>query len=249
MAVTAYPVAHKKKSFDICLAFVRGCGGSIGTNLRDGPAVFYGVDASNIEFFNAVRQRGDDWYCIDNSYFDGARQEYFRISKNRLQHTGLGTSDGARFKALGVDIKPWRESGEHIVVCPQSESFMHQMVGYAGVWDSAAVAFLKARTQRQIRLRKWGRDKSALAATLGEDLRGAHALMTWSSAAAVTAILSGVPVIVQSPDCAANPMAGDGRSIEQLPMLDRENWAGVLADNQWQLSEIEKGKAWSHLQM
>lgn len=246
--VTGYPVAFKKKSFEICLAFVRGCGGSIGTNLREGPAVFYGVDESNADVFNEVRKRGDDFYYIDNSVFDSARQKYFRVTKNRLQHSGVGESDGKRFASLGIEIKPWRESGEHIVVCPQSLPFMKTVVGYTGIWESAAVAFLKARTQREIRVRGWSPNKSVLASTLGEDLKGAHALMTWSSAAAVTAVLEGVPVIVQGTDCAAAVMGGDGRSIEQLPMPDRTNWAGVLADNEFTLSEMTEGKAWSHLQ-
>lgn len=247
--VTGYPVAHKKKSFDICLAFVRGCGGSIGTNLREGPAVFYGVDDSNVEIWNAVRARGDDWFYIDNSYFDSARQQRFRVAKNRLQHTGAGESDGKRFAELGIEIAPWRESGEHIVVCPQSGPFMKTIAGYAGVWESTAVAFLKARTHREVRVRSWSPNKSVLASTLGEDLRGAHALMTWSSAASVTAILAGVPAIVQSPDCAARVMAGDGSSIERLPMPhNRANWAGVLADQEWSLNEMQQGMAWQSLQ-
>lgn len=246
--VTAYPVANKAKAQAICLAFVRGCGGQIGTTLRDGAAVFYGVDESNVAIWRAVRERGDDYYYIDNSVFDSARQTYFRVTKNRLQHSGIGTSDGKRFAALGIEIKPWRAAGKHIVVCPQSMPFMRTVVGYDGIWESAAVAKLKSVTTRSIRVRDWSPNKGALAATLGEDLVDAHALMTWSSAAAVTAIVSGVPAIVESTDCAAAPMAGDLGSLEELPMPARENWCGVLADNEWTLDEMQRGMAWSHLQ-
>ena len=131
MAVTAYTVAFKKKSMDICLAFVRGCGGQIGTTLRDGPAVFYGVDASNEAIWREVKASGRDFFYVDNSMFDSARQSHFRVTKNRLQHTGIGTSDGKRFRALGIDIAPWRAGGAHIVVCPQSDAFM-RFAGYTG---------------------------------------------------------------------------------------------------------------------
>ena len=243
--VTAYPVANKKKSFDICLAFVRGCGGQIGTTLRDGPAFFYGVDASNEAIWREVRASGREfWYC-DNSYFDSARQEHFRVTKNRVQHTGVGTSDGSRFRALGIDIKPWRVAGKHIVVCPQSDPFMKTIAGYSGNWTADAVARLKTQTTRELRVRAWSANKGALAATLGQDLEGAHALVTWSSAAAITAVLSGVPVVVEANDCAARFMGGT--DIEALPMLARENWAAVLADHQFTIAEMQKGIAWAKL--
>lgn len=248
MIVTAYPVAGKKKSFEICLAFVRGCDGQIGTSHRpEGAAVFYGVDASNEAIWKAVRASGQDFYYVDNSCFDTARQSYFRVAKNRLQHTGVGTSDGKRFRALGIEIKPWRTAGEHIVVCPQSTPFMRTVVDYQnGDWTANMLAKLRAETTREIRLRSWSPDKGKLAATLGQDLVSAHALVTWSSAAAVTAVLAGVPVLVESPDCAARPMSG--QDIGSLPTPDRETWAGVLADNEWTLDEMRSGKAWSHLQ-
>lgn len=245
--VTAYSVIGKRKSFDICLAFIRGCNGQIGTKYRGGAAFFFGVDSSNVEIWEQVLANRDDFYYGDNSYFDSTRQKHFRVSKNRLQHSGLGVSNGARFKALGIEIKPWRSAGSHIVVCPQSDSFMKTLAGYSGDWTTHIVASLKAVTDREIRVRKWSANKAALAATLEQDLKGAHCLVTWSSAAAVTAVLRGVPVIVESKDCAAKPMAGSIDEIEALPMPDRENWAGCLADAEWSLEEMSNGTAWRSL--
>lgn len=244
--ITAYPVAGKKKSFDLCLAFIRGCGGQIGTNLRDGAAVFYGVDHSNEAIWCAVKARGDDWFAIDNSYFDAVRQRSFRVTKNRLQHTGLGTSDGRRFREIGTEIKPWR-SGSHIVVCPQSDSFMATIAGFDGDWTRSAVKRLKQHTDREIRVRPWCRNKTTVGKTLQSDLEGAHAVVVWSSAAAVTAVLAGVPVVVESEACAARPMSGTIEGIESLPMPERENWAGVLADNEWTVDELRNGTAWASL--
>ncbi len=243
--VTAYPVAFKKKSMDVCLAFVRGCGGQIGTKLRDGPTVFYGIDASNEAVWHEVKASGREFWYIDNSMFDASRQTYVRVTKNRLQHTGVGTSDGKRFCALGIDIAPWRTGGAHIVVCPQSDAFM-RFAGYIGHWTDDTLARLKTLTDREIRVRPWSPNKGALAATLSDDLRDAHALVTWSSAAAVTAVLAGVPVVTMG-QCAAAPMAGTLEQIESLPRPDRENWAGVLADQEWTLAEMSAGIAWRKL--
>lgn len=247
MAVTAYPVAHKRKSWNICLAFVRGCGGQIGTTLREGAAVFYGVDDSNLEIWNEVRASGRDFYYLDNSVFDSARQRFFRVTKNALQHTGIGKSDGSRFRALGIEVQPWRQSGEHIVVCPQSVGFMRKIVRYPDDWCADAVKHLRAATSRQIRVRPWSGDKGKIAASLQDDLRGAHALMTWSSAAAVTAVVAGVPVIVQARDAAASAMSAGGFELEALATPARENWLDVLADQEFSLKELQEGKAWQKL--
>lgn len=247
--VTAYPVAKKAKAYEICEAFIQGCGGAIATapaKLASGAAFFYGIDESNLGIWREVKSDpAREWYYCDNAYFDSTRQAYFRITRNRLQHAGFGTSTGARFKQLGIAIKPWSEpeSGEHIVVCPQSDQFMNYVVGFNGNWRDETVGALRTLTTKEVRVREWQRDKGALAATLHEDLRNAFALVTYSSAAAVTAVLAGVPVVC-SAQCAAMPMSGNLFKLAQLPRKPREEWAGVLADNQWTLEEFRNGTAW-----
>jgi len=252
--VTGYPIGGKPKSQQICLDFVRSCGGQVAGELRDGPAFFYGVVAgANKDIFDAARARaaagGAPIYYCDNSYFDAERQQSFRITRNRLQHTGIGISTCERFDRLAIDIQPWRDVGQHIVVCPQSDPFMRDVVGYPGDWLADVTAELNLLTQRPLRIRHWNRDKGALAATLGQDLAGAHALVTWSSAAAVTAILAGIPAFVMSPDCAAAPMSAGPLSQINSPLkpTGRRDWAGVLADNEWSISEIRDGTAWRML--
>lgn len=254
--VTAYPVAGKAKSLEICRSFVEGCGGAVLTApppaLVEGPAFFYGVDKSNRHLFDQVKQEGRDYYYCDNSYFDDARQAYFRVTKNALQHTGRGTSSGSRLEKLGVKLGFYKR-GKHLVVCPQSDSFMKDIVGYAskhGSWLQDAQYEISQRTQRALRVRLWSPDKGRLAATLADDLNGAHALVTWSSAAAVTAVLAGVPVFC-APSCAAAAVGNtDWNSLETPYFPDettRLNWARVLADNQWTLDEMRNGTAWGSL--
>lgn len=250
--VTCYPVSGKQKSHDICAAFAEGCGGVIdhGTKLRDGPAFFWGVDDSNLRLWIRARLRGD-YYYGDNSYFDDARGEYFRVTYNRLQHTGGGRSTGERFSRLGVSITMNRVDGEHVVVCPQSVPFMRDVVGFDGDWLQQTIEQLTDLTDRSIVVRPWNRDKAKASRTLWEDLDGAHALVTWSSAAAVRAALGAIPTIC-SGDCAATTVGGSDIAYIERPMLaaygDRMNWAGILADNQWTLEEMRSGECWAHLQ-
>lgn len=244
--VTAYPVAGKQKSFDICVAFAKSCGGRVSTELRAGPAAFYGVDGSNVAIWKEVVRSGRDYFYVDNSYFDVARERQFRITKNALQHSGRGTSDGTRFRALGVPIEPWRTGGHHVLLVPQSEHFMRTVVGAEADWMVPTIHALEALTKRPLLTRAWDRNKGKLAMTLRDDLMDAHAVVTWSSAAAITAVLAGVPVITLG-QCAAEPMSGSLQQIESLPRPEREEWAGVLADQQWTLDEIRNGTAWQAL--
>lgn len=252
MTLYAYPIARKAKSMEICRAFVEGCCGALAVNathLFPGPAFFYGVDESNVNLWREAKARGNYYYC-DNSYFDPSRQSYFRITRDALQHSGRGESDGSRFAALGITIKPWRDGGKHVVVCPQSVAFMKLVVGqFDRDWFVDAIAVLNAHRPRiPIKVREWDRDKTALAATLGDDLKDALALVTWSSAAAITAILEGVPAVVLSDDCAAKPMSSSLYRLDEPRRPAREIWAGVLADNQWTLDEMRSGFTWNAMQ-
>ncbi len=197
--IYAYPVKGKAKARDICEAFVEGCGEGVmvmnAQHADDGPSFFYGVDESNLAIWQAVRNRDltkYPYYYCDNAYFDSTRQEYFRVTKNGLQHDGNGISDGARFRSLGVEIKPWQynENG-HIVVCPQSDPFMRNVVRHPGDWLKEIMPVIEAcYLEKEIRVRGWNRDKTALAKTLPQDLEGAYALVTWSSAAAMASLSS-----------------------------------------------------------
>lgn len=259
----AYPVAGKAKSLEICRAFVEGCGGVVMqkgaglAGLTPGvPAFFYGVDASNQHLYDAAVKRaahgGAPFYYCDNSYFDATRQHYFRVTSNGLQYVRRDrTSNGARYRTLNLSpIRPWRAQGEHIVVCPQSDHFMRNIVKYPGDWCRDTIRRLNRVTSLPVCLRDWSPDKGALAATLEQDLLDAHALITHSSAAAITALHHGIPVFC-SQLCAASPCASLFDDLEEphlAPDPAREQLFHVLADNQWTLDEMRYGQCWADLQ-
>lgn len=241
----AYPVPGKKKSADLCQAFIDGAGDE---GRASDAAVFYGVTDANYSDWLRVKAEGREFYYIDNSYFDGCRGTHFRVTRNRLQHDGRGGSNGVRLTAMGVTVKPWKQ-GKHIVVCPQSDLFMRLMAGYPGNWTTYACNAISQVTKRHIIVRGWQSDKVALSGSLVDDLSDAWALVTWSSAAAVMALLEGVPVFVGTPDCAAFDFAGWGLRHIESPRRPhgRETWAAVLADNQWTIEELANGTAWRML--
>jgi hypothetical protein len=251
--VTAYPMPGKPKSVQICRAFIEGCSGIVEHNAREvrpGVAFFYGVGAGNEHLWRQVLAEKRQFIYADNSYFDATRQNYFRLTRNAVQHSGEGVSNGERWRKLDLRIRQWRSAGDHLVLCPQSESFMRTVAGVMTDWTTETRQALARLTPRPLRVRGWSPDKAALAATLEQDLSNAHALVTYSSAAAITAILYGVPAICTGP-CAASPMAGTLRHVEWPPMPSyeaRTHWASVLADQQFTLSEMSSGYAWRALE-
>lgn len=264
--MNAYPVAGKQKSFDLCRAFLDGAGGGkIVTDgrLRPGAAVFYGVNDSNENVWRQVLAEKRDFFYIDNSYFDAVRagvqldhqaDHQFRVTRNGYQCLPQGQqTDGTRFAALGIEIKPWRMHGDAVVLCPQSDHFMRVVVRAGRHWVADTIAKLTyARADLRIVVREWSSDKRALAATLIEDLNEAAFLVTWSSAAAVTALLHGVPAVSLGVS-AASGLVPPRVLIEPMQSgwlptdAERLRWAGVLADNQWTVSEIKRGMAWQKL--
>lgn len=201
--------------------------------------MFYGARPAWLHLWQQARSEGRDWWYVDNSYFDAGREQYFRATKNALQHDGRGESDGKRLAALGVAVKPWRSGGYHIVVCVQSDEFLRVVAGVdngAAGW-LASIRRVLGGTKRPLVVRA-KRDSRPLV----DDLAGAHALVTYCSAAANEALIAGVPVHVAAG--AALDLSTPLAEIDTPRRPDgRERWAAVLADNQWTLEELERG-AW-----
>lgn len=200
-----------------------------------------GIDAK----FHAARA-GGRWYYGDNSYFDAWRGTFFRFARDAFQPTTAQPPDWDRYKAQGVKVQDWQR-GRHVVVVEQSAHFLGISGGGAD-WRARTVEELRRHTDRPLRIRSWRRDKASLARGLQEDLRDAHALVTHASAAAVEAVLAGVPVYVTG-QSAAQPMASGTLSEIESPRYpeDREPWAAGIANSHWTLEELRSGMAWRRL--
>lgn len=217
-----------------------GCGGRVLERIPEqrppGIGFFYGVRPA----WRHLWRPAVDVYA-DNSYFDASRERRFRVTVGRVQHDGRGDSDGQRFRGLGLEVAPWRRTGRDVLVCLQSDEFMATVADAPG-WRTKALRRIAEVTDRPIVLRAKG-DPTPLAAAL----RDAWIVVTWSSAAAVQALLAGVPVCVSAQSCAAR-FSTPVTELETPRLLDgREVWAAVLADNEWSLDEMRDGTCWRAL--
>jgi hypothetical protein len=247
--IVGYPQPNKSKSLDVVGAFVQGAGGRLSRQtdkLEEGDACFYGVVGIE-HLLEQARAEGRGYWYGDNSFFDRTRGTHFRFARNGFQFPREAKPDWDRWRSLNVEIRAWRETGRHIVVAEQSEHFL-RISGAPTDWTERTVATLRKYTDREIRIRSWMRNKGKAAESLHEDLREAWALVTHTSAAAIEALIDGVPVFVSSIS-AARPMASGGLSkIEHPKLLEgREEFCAGLAGLQWTITELRSGVAWRTL--
>lgn len=158
----------------------------------------------------------------------------------------IPTGSPDRWNALGVDLAPWRTSGEHILVCP-NRSFGVPGRMMPSNWANEVVERLKKLSKRPIRLRPHpGNDPPKK--PLAHDLAGAWCTVIWSSSAGVHSLVAGVPVICEAPYWIMKDAA--------CPSWDAFSRGGVyprrrhferLACAQFSIEEIASGVAFKYL--
>lgn len=256
MTVFCYPSPGKKKGLMLCEAFAAGCGGKVApighSQLEPGPAFFYGFTPHSLPLMDQCVAEGRDWYYADNAYYFG-RHVYFRITKNALMHDGAGRWPPDRFEAFGIDIKPWRDNGRHVLVTTQSELFYRDRLGTTRqAWTDYVVANLRKATDRKIIVchKPEAQDSGNAAGAVEFELHliDAWALVAHSSSTMVKALIEGVPVFSLGGSMASVMGRRDIWRIEEpRHPSGREQWLWNLAANQWTREELRDGTCWRML--
>lgn len=192
-------------------------------------------------------QAGARVIVAENGYIgtdpDGGK--LFALALN--YHNGAGKWNVGDPSRWTLELRPWRASGEFILVLPQ------RGMGPPGVamprnWTQTIMQKLKNMTRRPIIMRMHpGQNKNGY--DVYPAFEGAHAVVTWGSGAAIKAIHAGIPVFHDfdrwiGADASRRldtgnielPFLGD-----RLPMFQKLAWA------QWSLKEIESGEAFRWL--
>lgn len=161
-------------------------------------------------------------------------------------HNGAGdwyVGDNDRWKQFGITLKPWRETGDFLLLLPQ-RGYGEPGVAMPRGWVDTVTKRLKSRTKLPVHLRAHpGMNRDGLEAAL----EGAYAVVTWASGAGIKAIALGVPVFYGLSTWIGGPAGKFGLEIEKpflgdrMPMFHRLSWA------QWTLSEVESGEPFACL--
>lgn len=230
-------------------------------------AVIFGVFKSKVPIsfprgavFRQQRNKNLDVVVLETGYInrgDGENHHYaagFNGLNGRADFRNKGMPDD-RFKALGLNVKPWREDGRHILLCgqvPWDASVDH--IDY-GQWLHSVVGEIQERTARHIRFRphpavKMGRLSGCEYSTrhIMEDFKDAWAVVAYNSNSAVEAVIEGIPGFSFDKGSMALPVVSQSlEDIENPYMPDRNQWLNDLAYAQWTLDEMRSGQTWKHL--
>lgn len=238
-SITCYAEKRKAKSQRVLEALAAGCGGRMAWTdaefLEDGDVAFYGVRPGWSRLWRQAMAEARTVYYVDNSFFDDTRETKFRIGRNVVQMYEFPKRDYPKFRR---PIMPWREGGEHIVVCPQSSEFMVCVEQFSEQWEDWIARRLRMYTTRPLKVRKKGEKRP-----LAEDLKNAWALVTHTSAAANEAIIAGIPAFTTGL-CAASSMSRHDLAQIESPLYpdNREEWAAAVAAHEWTIEQLRRGE-------
>jgi hypothetical protein len=209
-------------------------------------SLFYGILRGTGEVMRLCEEAGGDYIYVDHSYFDETRvkdakvdqRTHFRCVPNDRYFRRGGDMPADRWLRLGIEVRPWRTSGDHIVIVPVSR-FVAAFNGFSPEdWLAETVETLRQHTDRKIVVKPKDVDHP-----LTDVLENAWALVTLESNAAIQAALAGIPVFT-GVSAAAAPFGSQFLDeIENPPMPEREQHLANLAYQQFTYAEIGNGTA------
>jgi hypothetical protein len=167
--------------------------------------------------------------------------------------------DLQRPQKLNLQLKPWRDSGDDIVVALQRDD-SEQWAGQPAIetWLKQTVENLREHTQRPIVIRSHPRrevvvlpgcaiDKPLHMSNTYDDfdfdraLGNAWAVVNWNSGPGSQSVMSGVPAFVGATSLAAPVANLDWSQIETPVRPDRSEWLINLAHTEWTCAELATG--------
>ena len=163
---------------------------------------------------------------------------------------------------LNLNLKPWRSSGNHILLCLQRNGGW-SMGGISSIdWMNNTINDIRKYSNRPIVVRAHPGDKKiksilkinhknvslSIKENLVDDLRGAWATVVYNSSPSVASIIEGVPAFLtdstpqhsQSFDVANTDIS----NIENPILPDRQAWVEKLSMCHWKFDELKSGEAW-----
>lgn len=176
-------------------------------------------------------------------------------------------------KSLNIQLKPQRQSGNHILICMQRNGGWSMKGQDIWVWLENVLVTLKKFTDRPIVVRTHPGDRHTKIyvqrnehpvklrtmpgvkfsdvekRSLIDDLNNAWATVVFNSSPSVASAIEGVPIFVgDKEDCQAGDVANTDLSKIETPLeFDREQWIRKISMCHWNFEELSNGTCWKHM--
>jgi hypothetical protein len=186
---------------------------------------------------------------------------------NRDAYFGPTNNNDDRHRLLGLSLKPWRTSGEYILICGQHDkSLQWRDMPAMSKWVMNTIDAIRAHTNRPILFRPHPRcplqhiekefknvyrqNPVKINGTYDDfdiSFNNIHATVSWSSNPGIHSVLNGVPAFVGTSSLAYDVGNTDLSQIENPVMPDRQQWLNDYAHTEWTVQEITQGIPLNHL--
>jgi hypothetical protein len=219
------------------------------------------------------------WLSIDSNVFIYKDKEnphkYLRYSFNGVfPKTGIYCNDipgddnwNNMRRDYNMDLKPWRTTGNHILICLQRPLGWSMRGQDLMSWLKRTLRQIRENSDRPIVLRwhpgdwkafpryqstlnKFGVTVSPQDRHITEDLKNCWALVCHNSTPSAVAPIEGIPAFIT--DDPSYSQGGDIANtdfslLENPIMLDREQWIRKLAQCHWSFDDLRSGRCWAHM--
>lgn len=201
--------------------------------------------------YNSVLKRYPCFAYFDLGYWH--RESFYRVALNGWSPQIKRGMPDTRFNRLGLTIRPWRTSGEEIIVAGSTSKACREHGLRFQEWETKMVRRLQGLGKRVVyrpkpndRLASPIKGAELDRRPISEALENCHAWVTHHSNSAIDALLAGVPVHCETGAAShfSNPLDDIGALKE-----GREQFLYDVAWLQWTLEEMRSGEAWRHLRL
>jgi hypothetical protein len=214
--------------------------------LLPGLVITYGHRFGSTELIKECIKKKRDFLDFDFSFFIQSRKKYWRLTKNGIfYHEPEEDRLSDRWEKLRIPLKPWKKTGNKIIVIPPSVTVAEVTQTNKEKWIEDTVKTLSQNTDREIVVKEkitWPNGKKRKVPLKGF-LEDAYALVALHSNATTEAVIDGVPVFCGTENSMHTIAESDLSKIETPKYPDREQVLWNLAYQQFTLKEIASGYA------
>ncbi len=226
------------------------------------------------KIIDQLRARKIPQIFVDSNILHYARpeHEWHRYSLNSVYPNdgtyffgSLEADKWSRYSAWhGAPMKPWRTSGNHILIFCQRPKGWNMFGNDQEAWLDQMIDKIRKHSQRPIMVRMHPGDGSRFKAmeklqkrygasisisnhdNVRDALAGAWCTVGYNSTPNVVAAIEGVPGYIEDPvhSWAKDVAFTDISLIEHPPTPDRVAWANRIANIHWSNQEVCEGKLW-----
>ena len=226
----------------------------------DSPVAVWGCLRGTEAVIDEAGQKEQDWYFFDHAYVMNEskhmpnmklKDRVYRVTKNAQLINDIDELSYDDYKRIEkyekhVQLEPWKKDGKYILVFEPSD-FAKRWWEVPN-WTEDTIQLLKDNTDLEIRIRK----KNSLV-SFESEVKGAKAVVSLQSAAAIQAHIWGIPgycaeMSAAYPVSHSLEMIQKGLdSIQYTPDDIRQKWLNSILANQYTMTEIADGTCYNRL--